>query len=246
MKRFIFFSFILVLASCSNKAAEKAKKMNDEGVTFLDKEEYQKAANSFHSALNQGSLDADLEAGILRNLSLLHSFQENSDSAKIYARKASSIAEKDSYYYYLTKAELALLEQDVPEAKENFENAKTLKPDEMAIYNSLGMIYSGKYGAEYENLDKALENNKKAYEISQREPLADALATSYMNLERYEESIPLWEALIKENPSKMDYHFQLGVAMLFSGREGEGEEKMEYAAARDENCRRMLNEMIAE
>ncbi len=89
-------------------------------------------------------------------------------------------------------------------------------------------------------------NNKKAYELSQREPLADALATSYMNVNKYKESIPLWESLIKQNPSKMDYHFQLGVAFLFSGQQEKGEEKMEFAAERDENCQRILDEMIAE
>ncbi len=246
MKGLFFFILLLIFASCSNKADEAAKKMNDQGVEYLDKEEYEKAAKAFHSALGQGKISKDLEAGILRNISLMHSFQEAKDSALIYAEKAMNCAEEGSYYQYLTKAEYALLKEDIPTAKANFEKAKKIKPNEMAIFNSLGMIYSGKYGAKYEDLDKALENNKKAYEISPREPLADALATSYMNLERYRESIPLWESLIKQNPSKMDYHFQLGVALLFSGKAGEGEEKMEYAAARDENCRRMLDEMIAE
>jgi tetratricopeptide (TPR) repeat protein len=243
----VFFIFILfVTVSCSNKAAEKAKKLNDNGVSFLDKEEYEKAASSFHAALSQGDLGADLETGILRNLSLMFSFQNQKDSARIYAKRALERADDGSYYHFLTKAEFALIEEDVQAAKVNFEKAKTIQPEEMAIYNSLGMIYSGKYGVKYQDFNKALDNNKKAYEISKREPLADALATSYMNLELYKESIPLWESLIKENPAKMEYHFQLGVALLFSGKEIEGEEKMEYAAARDENCKRMLAEMIAE
>lgn len=246
MKKVFFIFMLIALGACTNKAAENAKKLNDEGVSFLDREEYEKAANSFRGALSQGNLNADLEAGILRNLSLLFSFQNEKDSARFYAKKAFARTEKGTYYHLLTKAELALLEEDISAAKENFEKAKALQPDEMAIYNSLGMIYSGKYGNAYQDFNKALENNKKAYEISKREPLADALATSYMNLEKYKESIPLWESLIKENPAKMEYHFQLGVALLFSGKASEGEEKMEYAAARDENCRRMLEEMIAE
>lgn len=246
MKHVFFFLILFALSSCSNKVAEAAKKMNDQGVEYLDKEEYSKAAKSFHSALAQGKIDGDLKSGILRNISLMHSFQGVEDSAKIYAEKAKEGTEKGTYFYYLTHAEYALLEEDISTAKQNFEKASEIKSDEIAIYNSLGMIYSGEYGAKFENLDKALENNKKAYDISQREPLADALATSYMNLERYKESIPLWESLIDQNPSKMDYHFQYGVALLFSGKQGEGEEKMEFAAARDENCRRMLDEMIAE
>jgi hypothetical protein len=43
----------------------------------------------------------------------------------------------------------------------------------------------------------------------------------------------------------MEYHFQLGVAYLFSGKEEEGEKKIEYAADRNENCRKMLDEMRA-
>jgi tetratricopeptide (TPR) repeat protein len=242
---FIFISFLLLVA-CSNKNAELAKKHNDEGVLFLDKEEYDKASESFHTALGQGKINVELEAGILRNLSLLHSFQDHKDSAMIYVEKAMNKAEKDSYYYFLTKAEFALLNENVEAAISNFEKAKGEKPDEMAIYNSLGMIYSGKCGVKFEDQQKALINNKKAYELSQREPLADALATSYMNVNKYKESIPLWESLIKQNPSKMDYHFQLGVAFLFSGQQEKGEEKMEFAAERDENCQRMLDEMIAE
>ena len=246
MKTVLIFLSFLFLIACSNKNAELAKMNNDEGVLFLDKEEYSKASESFHKALEQGKVNAELEAGILRNLSLLHSFQDQKDSALLYAEKAMNKAEKDTYYYFLTKGEFALLNQNLDAAISNFEKAKEKKSDEMAIYNSLGMIYSGKYGMKFENQQKALINNKKAYELSQREPLADALATSYMNVDKYEESIPLWESLIKQNPAKMDYHFQLGVALLFSGQQEKGEEKMEYAAERDENCRRMLDEMIAE
>lgn len=242
----ILISCLLSLAACTNKTAEQAKKYNDDGVAFLDKEEFEKAANAFHLALGQGEISADLRAGILRNLSLLHSFQGQKDSAMMYAEKAFDIAEKDSYYFYLTKAENALLQENVEMAIENFEKAKKMQPDEMPIYNSLGMIYSGKHGAKYEDFQKALVNNKKAYELSKREPLIDALATSYMNLEMYKESIPLWEKLIEKNPARMEYHFQWGVSLFFSGEEEKGEEKMEFAAARDENCRRMLNEMIAE
>ncbi len=142
---FIFISFLLLVA-CSNKNAELAKKHNDEGVLILDKEEYDKASESFHTALGQGKINVELEAGILRNLSLLHSFQDHKDSAMIYAEKAMNKAEKDSFYYFLTKAEFALLNENLEAAISNFEKAKGDKPDEMAIYNSLGMIYSGKCG----------------------------------------------------------------------------------------------------
>jgi hypothetical protein len=64
---FIFISFLLLVA-CSNKNAELAKKHNDEGVLFLDKEEYDKASESFHTALGQGKINVELEAGILRNI----------------------------------------------------------------------------------------------------------------------------------------------------------------------------------
>ncbi len=246
MKSTIFSLLVVLLVACTNNSAEDAKQHNDEGVGYLDKEEYAKASNAFHMALDNKKIPADLKAGILRNLSLLHSFQEHRDSALYYAEKACGAAQKDTYYYYLTQAELALLKEQVPKAIVNYEKAKQKKPEEMAIYNSLGMIYSGKNGAKFQDLEKALLNNQKAYELSQREPLADALATSYMNLNRFKESIPLWEELVQVNPAKMEYHFQLGVALYFSGQEEEGEKKMEYAAERDDNCRRMLNEMTQE
>ncbi len=246
MKLAIFTLLFALLASCSGKNAESAKKHNDEGVIYLDKEEFSKASQSFHLALSQGEIPVDLEAGILRNLSLMHSFQNHKDSAIYFAKKACEKTKKNTYYFYLTKAEYALLKDDLESAIVNYEKAKEKKPNDMAVYNSLGMIYSGKYGKKHLDLNKALLNNQKAYEISQREPLADALATSYMNLDRFNESIPLWESLIKINPSKMEYHFQLGVALYFSGQEEKGEEKMEFAAERDDYCRKMLNEMTQE
>lgn len=246
MRYLTFLILFLSLSACTNHSDENAKKFNDEGVVFLDQEEFEKAAVSFRKALSQGGLSANLEAGILRNLSLLHSFQNQKDSALMYAKKAMNKAETDTYYAFLTRAEFELLQENIPVAIENFEKAKAIKKDEMAIYNSLGMIYSGKYGPKHENFQKALLNNKKAYELSSREPLADALATSYMNLEKYAESIPIWEELIQKNPSKMEYHFQLGTALYFSGKEEEGLEKMEYAAERDELCRQMLDEMVEE
>jgi|TARA_R110000737_G_C14624517_1_gene494394 tetratricopeptide (TPR) repeat protein len=246
MRTIYFFLSFCILAACSNHGAEDAKTLNDEGVSLMDKEEYDKASVLFLQALKKKDLPKDLNAGILRNLSLLYSFQNEKDSALHYAKLGFEIAEKNSYFFYLNKAEYELLTDKIELAKDNYERAKELKPDEMAIYNSLGMIYSGSYGEEFINYKEALTNNLKAYEISPREPLAEALATSYMNLEQYKESIPLWEKLIGENPAKMEYHFQLGVAFLFSGREEEGEKKIDYAAERDENCRAMLEEMLAE
>lgn len=246
MRTIIFTIGIILLVSCSNHTAEEAKALNDEGVTMMDREEYDKASALFHQALNKGDLPKDLNAGILRNLSLLHSFQNRKDSALLFAKQGYENADADSYFYFLNKAEYLLLTGNIQEAIVHYEKAKKIKSNEMAIYNSLGMIYSGSYGDDYTDYNKALENNLKAYDISPREPLEEALATSYMNLEKYKESIPFWESLIAKNPSKMEYHFQLGVAFLFSGKEEEGEKKLEYAADRDENCRRMLDEMLTE
>jgi tetratricopeptide (TPR) repeat protein len=244
MQRIFFFIGLAVLISCTNKRAEEAKTLNDTGVDLMDREEYTEAAGFFHLALQKGNLPNDLEAGILRNLCLLYNFRNQLDSAKFYAKKGFEAADKDGYFYFLNKGEYDLLNKDIQAAKSNYEKAKQIKPDEMAIYNSLGMIYSGSYGDEFANYEKALENNFQAYTLSPREPLAEALATSYMNLDNYKESIALWKKLIEMNPAKMEYHFQLGVALLFSGQEEEGEKKMEYAADRDENCRKMLDEML--
>jgi len=245
MMRFYFLFAFILLVSCKNQVAEEAKQLNDEGVSSMDREEYVQAAHLFHRALKAGDLPKELSAGVFRNLSLLHTFHHEKDSALYYAKMGYEIAEEDSYFYFLNKGEYLLLTNNIDVAISNYEKAKKRKPEEMAIYNSLGMIYSGSYGEEFTNYEKALENNLKAYEITSREPLEEALATSYMNLERYKKSIPFWIRLIEKNTSKMEYHFQLGVAYLFSGKEEEGEKKIEYAADRNENCRKMLDEMRA-
>ncbi len=245
MRIIIGLFLILFLTACATNN-DRAEEYNNEGVLLLDSGEHEKANAKFHQALNLEDISEELKVAIMRNLSLCFTAQEVKDSALYYANRAYLESPKDSYFYLLNRAEYALLRNNINEARSFFEQAKEKKDDEMAIYNSLGMIYSGKYGSKWENYDKALLNNKKAYDLEPREPLAEALALSYMNVEQYSKSIPLWEKLIQANPANMEYTFQLGVALYFSGSEEKGEKMMQDAADRNELCRRMLIEMKAD
>jgi tetratricopeptide (TPR) repeat protein len=244
MRSLILVCSLGILFSCTSTSRE-AQDLNNQGVAFLDKEDYTQAENSFRQAWILPDVDPELKAGVARNLCLLFSAKEQADSALHYALKAYRMAPKDSYIYLVSRAEYALLRKNINEAIAFYEQAKWKKQDDMAVYNSLGMIYSGKYGARYENVSKALENNKKAYELSPRDPLAEALAFSYMNADKYSESLPLWKKLRSSQPANMEYLFHEGVALYFLGQEDKGMEQMESAADRNENCRKMYQEMQA-
>lgn len=242
MSRYFFVILGLILASCSNNN-QKAKDLNDEAVGLLDKEYFEQATSKLKEAWLLTELEGNVKADISRNLALCYSQQKQRDSALYYARLAIENAEEDSYTYWMSRAEFALLKSNINEARAWFEKAKELNPNQMTVYNNLGMIYSGKYGKRYENHDLAILNNKKAYELAKREPLGEALAFSYMNAERYEESIRIWKELQAMAPANMEYVFHEGVSLYFSDQEEKGEELMQYAADRDENCRYMLEEM---
>lgn len=242
MSRYFFGFMMLFLISCSNNN-EVARDLNNSAVAYLDKENYEEAAIELKKAWILNDVDANLKADISRNIALCFNQQNERDSALYYARKAIEVSEKDSYTYWVSRAEFALMKQNINEARAWFEKAKELNSEEMSVYNNLGMIYSGKFGHKYENLDLAISNNKKAYELAKREPLGEALAFSYMNAERYTEAIPVWKELQTMAPANMEYVFHEGVCLYFSGKEEEGEKLMEKAADRDDRCREMLEEM---
>lgn len=238
-------AFLLILVAC-NGNQKQAEAFNNQGVELLDKEEYPKALQQFRKALNVEGIEASMIAGICRNISLAYSAQGEVDSAIVYATRAIDHSSPQSFEYFLNKGEKAVLTKNIAQAVEHFEQAKALEANQMAPYNSLGMIYSGKYGEAFTDYGKALDNNKKAYEIAPRDPLAEALALSYMNTDQYAESLTYWRIVRKSQPANMEYLFQEGVALYFSGDEETGEQQMREAAERDENCRRMLNEMMQE
>ena len=233
--RNIYWLFASVFLLGCKGSNEEAQTLNNEGVAYLDQEKFEKAELSFRKAWKLESLDAEVKAGIARNLSLLFSATNQKDSALHYAKISHEAVEKDSYYYMVSKAEYALLRQNVNEARAWFEKAKEKNPNDMAVYNSLGMIYAGKYGYQFEDVQKALENNLKAYALSPRDPLAEALAFSYMNADKHEKSLKLWEGLRKKQPTNMEFLFHEGVALYFSGQENLGKKQI---------CREMYNEML--
>jgi tetratricopeptide (TPR) repeat protein len=245
MRLFFLLISAILLVGCGSSNRE-AEALNNEGVAFLDNENYEKAEIAFRKAWALEDLDKELKSGIARNLCLLFSAKSQVDSALYYAQISYQSAKADSYYFYVSKAEYALLRKNINEARSWYEKAKEKNPNDMAAYNSLGMIYSGKYGYRYENIDKALVNNQKAYELAPRDPLAEALAFSLMNSDEYAKSLELWEKLRSSQPSNMEYLFHEGVALYFSGKEGIGKKQMEEAADRSEVCRKMYNEMLQE
>ena len=190
----VILSFLILGCTSNTKEVER---LNNEGVAFLDVENYEKAELALQKAWALKDVSEELKSAVARNLSLLHSAKNQTDSAAYYAKKSFEIAPKDSYYYCVSKAEFELIQKNIDAARDWYEKAKAINPDDMAVYNSLGMIYSGKYGFKYENVEKALINNQKAYELSPRDPLAESLAFSYMNVDKYTESLTLWKKLRK-------------------------------------------------
>lgn len=217
--------------------------LNNEAVEFLDKGDYEAAGTKLQKAISLKEVDGNVKADISRNLAVYFGALNERDSSLFHARRAIEFAEEDSYTFWISRAEFAMLKSNVNEARAWFEKAKEMDSTQIAPYNNLGIIYSGKYGRKFENEALALQNNKKAFELEKREPLGVSLAFTYMNANRYSEALPIWKELQKLAPGNMEYVFHEGVCLYFSGKEDDGTSLMEKAADRDDKCREMLEEM---
>ncbi len=248
MKRILFILIALVFLSCGKgrEHSERLDQLNTKGVQLMNRQDYEGALIAFREARQYTEADAELQANLCRNLAIVFGFMDQKDSMLFYLQEGVQKAEKESYTWYLNKAELALEKGNVQEGLMNLDKARARKGDKMEVYNDYAMVYMGKYGEDYVDYDKAYTNSKKAYEIGKNATLKEMLATCAMNAEHLEESEKLFSELAEEFPANMYYKFEKGAALYFLGKEEEGEELMAYAAARDENCRAYYEQFFGE
>jgi tetratricopeptide (TPR) repeat protein len=247
MKQYTLLTFLAaglfsLFTSCNDHAEEKAITLNNEGIAMNERTNFSGALLKFREAIGFART-AETKANTYRNLSVTFYNLNELDSSKHYSQLGYQAADKNSYYYYVNKAEYDLLSNKTAEAIQLLEKAKDER-DEMEIYNNLSLIYSGEYGEDFVDLNKALKNAKKAFELDSAPALEEQLAGIYFMQDNYKKSLEHYSALMKRYPEIQLYKFFTGQAMLFAGDEDKGLELMEEAAARDDECRKMLDEFV--
>lgn len=244
MKYFAFVSALFLLSACAVSDDPKAVKLMQEGNRFMESRNYNSALICFKDA-EKLELSDESKSINYRNIAVAFLYLEEPDSAKKYSKLGFECLNSYSYYHLINMAEYELLSKQTAKAIQTFENAKKLKPDEMEVYNNLSLIYAGNYGESFENLAKALENAQKAYKLSPNAVNQEQLASVYFQLENYDKAIELFRELSTRFPAIKLYQFYEGQSLYFSGKEDEGLELMQQAADRDENCRKLFEELIS-
>lgn len=239
------FSVACLLVSCSSKDDPKVKQLNNEGIEFLDQQNYSSALIKFQEALQLEQSD-ESKSQLYRNLATVYFNMDQPDSSVLYSKKAYESAEKDSYAYYLNKAEYDLMTNKVTEAIQLLEKAMALEPKKMEAYSNLSLIYNGNYGDEFIDLSKALKFARKAYVLNPSPSNEEQLAAVYFQMDDFEKSTEHYLALMKKYPEVKIYQLYAGNSMYSQGKWEEGVALMKEAAARDENCRELFDELMSE
>lgn len=243
--RTYFIWIALIMSACKSQEDPQAKELNNAGVEFMEQQNYSSALIKFQEALPLHQSDEN-KSKIYRNMSTVYFNMGKADSSRFYARKAYEVVPEGSYLSLVNKAEFNLMDNEIPEAIRLLEQAVAKYKNGVEGLSNLSLIYSGNFDEQYIDLKKALELAKKAYKILPSATNEEQIAAIYHQMHDYSHAIKLYSKLMKAYPENKLYQFNAGLSLYESGQIDEGLHWMEEAAARDEYCRELLNELLSE
>jgi len=212
MKNILIIGFIFILASCGQVMTEvEALKNNSKGLSELSQGQFEVAIKSFKEAIQSPQLSIETRAAIYRNIAQTFIEMQLQDSAIHYSSLAANCYKKDSYDYLVNMADIEILTGKTNSALEKLKTAYTLKPNEVAVNNTLGLIYLGDYGIEFQNIESALPYNKKAYEINNDRITEYVLARNYYELGQYDIAEIHFTNLNRKYPDYLLHPLSLGM-----------------------------------
>ncbi len=239
-----FIIFILtLLVSCEEKNDPKSHNLLQKGVSHLEKNESIEALRYFKYALSL-KISSHMEAVLYRNMSIAYQNNGKLDSAIICSQKGYEIAPSDSYLFYINRAEYNILTNDIHTAILDLKNAKLISPDQMEIYQTLCLIYSGEYGDAYFDPELSEFCAKKSFQLKPSNTTKEQLGSIYFQNEKYVKAVAIFTELYSKEPTNKKYEFYLGQSLYFAGDERGGENHMKKASERDEECKAMYHEIF--
>lgn len=216
---------LILSASCTHAISElEARRKNDEGLVEFNNRRLDNAIVLFKDAMTHKDISVNTLAMIYRNTAQVYMDMELQDSAIHYSTLAANCFEKDSYEHLVSMADVQLLNDEVQVAITTLERAYKLKPKDMPVNNSLGLIYLGQYGYDFLDLEKALLHNKQAFAMNRDGNTEYLLARNYYELERFPEAEKHFKNLSKEYPENLDHTIFLGMIKYKLGAKTEAEE----------------------
>lgn len=245
--KFLITGLILILFSCNHILTEAdAIKQNEEGVAYMNAGEHDSALHSFQIAIKNPKLTQQTKGTIYRNLALTYSQLDNIDSSVHFSTLAAKCFTKNSYDYLVNMAEVDLLTGKTAVALSKLLKAANINPDEMAVNNTLGLIYLGEYDDAFTNLGKALVYNTKAFEISGDRVTEEVLGRNYFRLEDYKKAEFHYEHLLENYPDMIEYPLYTGMIKHNLKKTNEADRLFEKVISMDSSYRYTIQEFREE
>jgi len=217
--RLILLITVIALAGCASKA-DRAKKLNNEGVQFYQAHNNTMAIQKFKSALelNPSCADAWYNLGLI-------SFEQRNLPVAISMYEKAIKAGPESEWYHLNLA-IALEQQGSHnEAIEQYETAIKLKPGFAEAYNNMGVI-KGNMG----KTDEAIAAYRKAAEL--KPDYYEAvynLGLSLMSRKKYREALDSFAQAAKINDRDPYLYFYQGSCFARMGEKEQAMDSLEKA-----------------
>ncbi len=240
--RLLLFAVMLIsFCSCKDFAKEKdAMTLNQDGIKLMNEGKYDAAVIVFEKAVKDSKLDLSSKGTIYRNLGIAFHEQKILDSAAHFATLAAKCYYKGSYDYLVNMASVDILAGKTSVALTKLLRAVIINPDELAVNNSLGLIYLGDYGYEFTDNDKALKYNKKAYDLSYSRATEDILARNYYELGEYENAETHYDNVYTKYPNEAVYALNSGLAKYKLKKIDEAEQLFKQALAMDSSYKQTI------
>jgi tetratricopeptide (TPR) repeat protein len=214
--------------------------MNEQGIQLINDGKHEQALQVFLKAIKSSKLSKEYKGTIYRNISITYNQLNKKDSAIHFATLAAKCYRKNSYDYLINAADVDLLRGKTAPALTKLLKASDLDPGDMAVNNTLGLLYMGEYDEAFTDLDKALVYNLKAFDINGSRNIEEVLALNYYNLENYEKAELHYEHLHQNYPDMISYTLDEGMAKHKLKKKKEADKLFDEVIAKDSSYRETI------
>jgi tetratricopeptide (TPR) repeat protein len=238
----ILTGFILLLASCGPMPAkDNATDINQKGIELINAGKYEEALQAFLQAIKNPGITKDSKGTIYRNIAITYNQLNKIDSAIHFSTLAFKCYQKNSSDYLVNAADVDLLKGKTARALAKLQKAVSLNPDEMAVNNTLGLIYLGEYDDTFIDLDKALIYNTKAFELNESRVIEEVLARNYYRLGNYEKAELHFEHLVQNHPDILSYALDMGMVKHKLNKQEEAERLFDRVISKDSTYKETID-----
>jgi len=247
MKFFSAFSFIFLMFfffHCTHSTDVKEWKKIKKGEILVEKSAFHSALNYFF-LIDPTNFSDDSKAYLYRSISHTYSKIGLIDSANFYLEKAAKIAPRGSYFYYVTKAEMALSNHQTSSALETLAQVDKKFQNKEEVACLLSQIHSGNYGEGFFDLSKAEKYALRAFRLNQNNSNKEQLGTVYFEAEKYKLATKIFKEMYYQESNNHFYKFYYGQSLFFEGKEKKGFQLMKSAAENNDSCKLMFDEIFS-